>query len=302
MTWLDKRVLVHSIHSQVTYTLQKLQAPLDLIISLDSHLDTQLGGDHEVYPEELKLASERTSVHTVFRRLYGELPLLGNLAEPDRSHTDIFIAIPAVMLETHVEMQRRILQERFSPPGDDPIEFYVSFLEQMLDLDIYRSPPGSLMDFVGKARGTKDWLLDIDVDYMHEMQGECYSPITKGVKLGHLQRAAHVLKFIERSSPRTITLSEGKVAAIRNPQSNLSGFLARLSSFGYSIEETNIFPEDATIERQIKDCADFYLEVSRGILAEEIRKNPEFRLEELGAEEAPAAKEFFRKRGYRTGG
>jgi len=300
VTELNKRVLVHSIHSQVTYTLEKLQAPLELIISLDSHLDTQLGGDHEIYPEEVKLAAERTSVHTVFRRLYGELPLLRDQTGPEQGVTDIIIAIPAVMLETHVEMQRRILGERFGRPGEDPIGFYVSFLKRFLGVEVYTSPPGSLMGLAGTARAAKDWLLDIDVDYMHEMQGECYSPITKGVKLGHLQRAAHVLNFIQRSSPLTITISEAKVDALRNPRSNISGFLDKLRSFGYAVEEKDVLSEDALIEKQIKDCADFYLEVSRGILAEKIRANPEFGLEELGAVEAPAAKEFFRKRGYKV--
>lgn len=295
---LNKRVLVHSIHSQVTYTLEKLQAPLDLIISLDSHLDTQLGGDHEVYPEDLKLASERTSVHTVFRRLYGELPLLRDQAGPEQGSTDIVIAIPAVMLETHVEMQRRILQGNFGHPDEDPIDFYASFLRRFLGVEVYASPPGSLMGLTGRIRGAKDWLLDIDVDYMHEMQGECYSPITKGVKMGQLQRAAHVLNFIQRSSPRTITISEARVKALRDPRSNFSDFLTKLRAFGYTIEETDMLSEDAAIERQIKDCADFYLEVSRGLLAEKIRANPEFGLEELGAVEGPAAKEFFRKRGY----
>lgn len=297
---VSKRVLVHSIHSQVTYTLEKLQAPYDLIISLDSHLDTQLGGDHEVYPEELRLASERTSVHTVFRRLYGELPLLRDQTGLEQVSTEIIIVIPAMMLETHVEMQRRLLQKNLGHPGEDPIDFYVSFLKRFLGVDVYASPPGSLMDLAGKAREAKDWLLDIDVDYMHEMQGECYSPITKGIKLGHLQRAAHVLNFIQRSNPQIITVSEAKVKALRDPKSNFSGFLTKLRSFGYAIEEVDVLTADATIEKQIKDCADFYLEISRGILSDKIRANPEFGLEELGAVEAPAAKEFFRKRGYKV--
>ena len=127
---VSKRVLVHSIHSQVTYTLEKLQPPYDLIISLDSHLDTQLGGDHEVYPEDLRLASERTSVHTVFRRLYGELPLLRDQPGPEQGSTEIIIVMPAMMLETHVEMQRRLLQRNLGQQGEDPIDFYVSFLKR----------------------------------------------------------------------------------------------------------------------------------------------------------------------------
>lgn len=228
------------------------------------------------------------------------MPLLRDQAGPEQGSAKIIIAIPRMMLETHVEMQRRLLQRNLGHPGEDPIDFYVSFLNRFLGVVVYASPPGSLMDLVGNARGAKDWLLDIDVDYMHEMQGECYSPITKGIKLGHLQRAAHVLNFIQRSSPRTITISEAKVKALRDSKSNFSDFLAKLRSFGYTIEEADVLAEDAIIEKQIKDCADFYLEVSRGILAEKIRANPEFGLEELGAVETPAAKEFFRKRGYKV--
>lgn len=293
----SKRVLVHSIHSQVPDTLEELLNPIRLIISLDSHLDIQFGVNRAILPEEVRLAAERTCAHFIFRRMYGNLPAFKGDTEPEEeTPTDIVIAIPKMMFETHIEMQRRMIPEALSSP--DSIEFYQSFLRRIYDIEIYQSPPRSLIDLVDRTRRAQDWLLDVDVDYMHEMQGECYSPITKGIRLGHLQRAAHVLDFIQRSNPRTITVSEAKVAALRNPRSNISGFLSKLETYGYSVEEVGVFPEDGPIERQIKDCADFFLEVEREVFIRKVQTDPGFNPEELMKEEAPLAREFFTKRGY----
>lgn len=293
---MNKRVLLHSVHSQVTYTLEELKEPLDLIVSLDSHLDTSLGGDHDAFPEELYIAAERTSVHTVFRRMYGELPVLRD--DSDRaSSTEIVITIPARMLESHIALQERDMSVKLTGPGEDPIGYYTGFLKRMLDVDVYESPPKSLFGLLERTRQAHDWLLDIDVDYMHDMQGECYSPITKGLKIGNLQNAAHVLRFIQRSSPKLITLSEAKVAAIRNPKSNFSRFLTNLRSYGYEVEEKDVLEGDSTIVKQINDCADFYKEVAKGMMASRIQ-DPNSSLDEFGREEALAGKEFFRKRGY----
>lgn len=295
---MEKRVLVHSIHSQVTYTLEELQEPFDLIVSLDSHLDVSLGGDREAFPEELHLAAERTSVHTVFRRLYGELPMLRK--DPDSSsRPDIVITIPGRMFESHIAIQQRDYSVQLAQPGENPVDSYTSFLRDVLGLDVYQSPPGSLFGLLERTRKANDWLLDIDVDYMQDMQGECYSPITKGLKIGNLQNATHVLNFIQRSNPGTITLSEAKVAAIRDPKSNLSKFLGGLRSLGYEVEEKAIFENDHVIEKQIKDCADFHIEVARGMLAKRMGQNPRFSLEDFGEDERRAGREFFRKRGYK---
>ena len=293
---MDKRVLVHSIHSQVTYTLEELGRTFDLIVCFDSHLDTSFGGDRDAFPEELHLAAERTSVHTVFRRLYGELPGLRSGSD-DSPHTDIVVTIPERMLESHIAIQQRDLSVQLTRPGENPIDFYVGFLRNILDVDIYRSPPSSLLGLLDRTRKARDWLLDIDVDYMHDMQGECYSPITKGLKIGNLQNMAHVLEFVQRSAPEVITLSEAKVAAIRNPRSNFSKLLDEFKSLGYRVEEKAIFEEDSGIEKQIKDCADFYTEVAKGMMAGRIKRNPDSSFEDFTKEEGLAAREFFRKRG-----
>jgi hypothetical protein len=289
--------MVHSIHSQVSYTLEELREPFDLIISLDSHLDISLAGDRDAFPKELHLAAERTSVHTVFRRLYGELPALKSNSD-NAPHVDIVITIPGKMLESHIAIQQRDLSAQLTRPEESPIDFYVGFLKRMLDVDVYESPPSSLLGLLSRTRQTRDWLLDIDVDCMHDMQGECYSPITKGLKIGNLQNAAHVLKFIQRSNPKLITMSEAKVAAIRDPKSNFSEFLADLKSLGYEVEEKAVFVEDSRIEKQIRDCADFYTEVAKEMMANRIKQNPDFSLEDFGRQEILAGNEFFRKRGY----
>ena len=65
------------------------------------------------------------------------------------------------------------------------------------------------------------------------------------------------------------------------------------------MEEKAIFEDDRIIEKQIKDCAGFHIEVARGMLAKKIGQNPLFSLEDFGEVESRAGREFFRKRGYK---
>ena len=80
------RAIVHSIHSQVPETIAGLNRRFDMILSLDSHLDVSLGGDYGVYPSELRIFAQRTSVHSALRDISGGFPPLRPIVEQETSN------------------------------------------------------------------------------------------------------------------------------------------------------------------------------------------------------------------------
>jgi hypothetical protein len=168
-----------------------------------------------------------------------------------------------------------------------------------MDIEVYQSPPKGLQNLVRLTRRTGPWTLDIDVDYMHEMQSECYTRIIKP-EAGVLQTMSNVVAFIKKTTPDTITLSEARVSAIRNPKSAFSNFVVNLKSMGYQIEERGIFASDAEVLKGISVCKEFYRTVSRVLMTKHIQEMVKGDFEEFQEQEKAAAKEFFRDKGYST--
>jgi len=284
------RAIIDSIHSQVPNSIANLHRRFDAVVSLDSHLDVSLGGDDHIYPKELQMIARRTGAHTAIRQLFGPRP---------PSKTRVIVAIPEMMLVRHAEDTESNL-----PPNlrvrdrDASVASVVKFLSRQRGIEIFQSPPESLSDLSPMLVAPGAWLLDIDVDYMQEMQRECYTRIINP-KPGVLQSMSQVLEFVRRSKPQIITISEAKVSAIRDEKSAFSGFVTELKSIGYSFEEGEIATTDAEVIRGISVCKEFYRTVSKTLM---LRHMDEMMNGEFGSfrrEEESAARKFFSSKGYK---
>jgi hypothetical protein len=266
---------------------------------MDSHLDVSLGGDDHMYPRELRKIARRTGAHTAFRRIRGAAPvLLGGM--PGDSHPKLIVVIPERMLAAHaMDIESQLPSSLRILDLQDSISSCVDFLKEAMDIEVYRSPPKSLLNLVRLTKKTRAWILDVDVDYMHEMQAECYTRIIKP-EPGVLQTVSNVLTFIKKAMPETITISEAKVSAIRNPKSEFSTFIADLKTMGYQIEERGVFTSDSEVLRGIAVCKEFYRTVSKVLMTKNVQEMMKGDFEGFQKQEEVAAKQFFTIRGYST--
>lgn len=292
------RAIIHSIHSQVPETVSGLGRRFDTIVSLDSHLDVSLGGDDTIYPRELRIIAARTGAHSALRHIAGGLSALSG-PRPGGDAPRLIVAIPDAMLARHaMDIESRLPRPLRVSDREESISTAVRFLAETMGIEVYRSPPKSLQGLVGRIAGTGSWLLDVDVDYMQEMQREVYTRIINPAP-GVLQSMPRVVEFIRRSRPEVITISEAKVKAIRDPRSSFSRFIGELRAGGYQIEERGVYPDDATVVGAISVCREFYRTVSARLMAEHMDAMMRGEMEAFQKAEASAAKDFFRGRGYR---
>ncbi len=291
------RAIVHSIHSQVPETLSLMGRRLETIISMDSHLDVSLGGDDAIYPPELRIIVGRTGAHSALRRITGGISALGtSLTAADAPR--LIVAIPEAMLARHaMDVESKLPRSLRLSDQEDSIASAVDFLAHAMGIEVYSSPPKPLSGLVRRSKKAGSWLLDVDVDYMEEMQRECYTRIINPGP-GVLQRMPRVLEFIRASKPETITISEAKVAAIRDPSSAFSSFLAELRGIGYRVEERGVFASDAEVIKGISVCREFYRTVSRKLMLEHMDSMMRGDVRAFNDAEAAAAKKFFRRKGY----
>jgi len=295
------RAIIHSIHSQVPITIAEEGMSFRSIISLDSHLDVSLGGDEDVYPEELRIIVARTGAHAALGRIIGEVSALRESKPRGALRPGVTVVIPEAMLARHAEdIESRLPRSLRILDYAESIRSYVDFLADTMGIDVYQSPPESLLKLAGRTKGGSEWLLDVDVDYMHEMQGECYTRIYNPGP-GVLQKVGKVVAFIEKSKPETITISEARVSAIRDSRSHFSAFIEQLKALGYSIEERGVYASDAEVIRGISVCREFYRTVSARLMARNMGAMMEGDMERFRNEEAAEARTFFRKKGYGSG-
>jgi hypothetical protein len=291
------RAIISSIHSQVPQTVADLELRFELIVSMDSHLDVSFGRDDALYPKELRVIARRTGAHTALRGLGTGFSTL-DAGEHAGDLPNLVVAMPQSMLAAHaIDIESQIPPSLRIRNRKGAIASSVDFLAKTMGIEVYQSPPKKLEDLVRRSASTEAWLLDLDVDYMHEMQNECYTRIIRPSP-GVLQSASSVLGFIEKAKPETITLSEAKVSAIRNPKSAFSRFMADLKDAGYMIEERGIFASDAEVIKGISVCKEFYQTVSKVLMIKHMREMLDGDFEGFQAEEEVAAKEFFRGMGY----
>lgn len=92
-------------------------------------------------------------------------------------------------------------------------------------------------------------VFDLDVDYLQEMQTECCTPL-KNTQPGQLGSVDRVLRLVRKAKPFLITVSEAKVASVRDTKSSFSKMMDRLEGMGYEIKHARtMFPCDEEAER-----------------------------------------------------
>ena len=265
---------------------------------MDSHLDVSLGGDNRIYPKNLQIIVARTGAHAAFRHMTGGLSALRASEAKKEPLPKVIVAVSKVMLAKHaLDVESKLPFSLRVSDREESIRSCLDFLGRTMGIGVYQSPPESLQKLARRISKAESWLLDIDVDYVHEMQRECYTRIFNP-GLGVLQSMTHVMDFIERSKPEVITLSEARVSAIRDARSNFSTFMKKLRRMGYQIEEGDIFASDVDVIKGIAVCREFYRTVSNGIMIDHLDEMMRGDLDGFRREEEMAAKEFFRKKGY----
>lgn len=265
--------IIHSFHSQVYQTLAKLDDEPDVIVALDSHLDVYMGVKDvlDLMPEDVQLAAIRASAHTMIRRVLGDLP--GFLKAKGLSIDqlpEMFLVVPQGSLNRYVFDQAQLLQEAIlsgavpTQEFREPTEAFLHYLSEVLGIKVYTSPPKNLLKLANMLKVAEYALLDLDVDYLHELQTECYTPIK--AQPGELSWMERVLGLIRKTKPPLITISEAKVVAIRDPRSNFSKLMTKLSALGYKIKYAKIFASDEEAERPLKVYKDFEERIQKPLI------------------------------------
>ena len=275
------RVILDSVHSQVPETIAKLDRRFDIVVSLDSHLDVSLGGDDLLYPRELHVIAARTGAHT-------------KIAEV--THAPVIVAIPEEMMVAHAsDIESKLPSDLRIPGSAESVASVVDFLYRERGISIFQSPPRSLLELVPKLKG-RPWLLDIDVDYMQEMQDECYTRIVDA-QPGVLQPIERVIEFVRSTRPEVITVSEAKLSAVRAEGSSISKLLKSFRNMGCQVEEDSLL-DDASVIRGISVCNEFYSTVSTVLMRKHVGEMMEGDFQGFKRDEKAAARDFFARNGY----
>lgn len=273
---MEFRAIIHSFHSDVFYTLAKFDEHPDLILSLDSHVDAQLFGQVESMPKEIWPVALRASSHTLILRTFGELPLL--IEEKDEYSIlspKMYLAIPSKCWETeYLTMGLKIDhiledKDKFRNVRDIKTT-HLNHLKKHYGIKIYESPPNNLLYLVKKLNKSDYPMLDIDIDYIGNMQSECYTPM-KNAKIKDLGNVNKVISLIRKSKPPVITISEAKLSAINDVNSNFSKMIDKISNLGYEIEHSQVLDNDEEAIRLIRIHENYFKEVQEPFLKKNLK-------------------------------
>ncbi len=263
---MEYRAIIHSFHSHVYDTLAELDEFPSLILSLDSHVDTQLFGQIELMPEEIRRAALRASSLILNLRAFGELPVfIDEKDEYSILSPKMYLAVPYVSCETEIAVKlpkvNHVLpdEEKFRS-GREFMKYYLNTLKKLYGIKIYESPPNNLLKLVKKLNKADYPILDIDVDYIGTMQNECYTPLKK-VKIKDLGNVDKVISLIRKSKPPIITISEATLNAINDVDSNFSKMIDRISNLGYEVEYSTMLDSDEEAMRLLSMHEHYYKEI-----------------------------------------
>jgi hypothetical protein len=265
-----RKVVVNSFHSQAVEFILEYE-PFELVC-LDGHMDTAgLGGsmgDRELLgSDELFYIYHRASTHTLLAKSLVPNLCGVTLVVPEKGYTTHLVhmyeqtetVVPSEQPLTIVEKARRA-----QPVCDQ-------FLS-MLGIQMLLSPPSNLLS-IRKRFGGEGCALDIDVDYIHEFQSECYTPL-RGAELGDLGFLERVIMLVKKTRPEFITVSEARIASIKSDYSVFSAFINKLKALGYSIELGKLFNNDEEAELLLRLHEEFmkfkYPEIARQHFIEEL--------------------------------
>jgi hypothetical protein len=258
---LERHVIIHSFHSQVHRTLDQLDFDVETVVAFDAHLDISLPPKEvlALIPENIRLAANRVCAHTLIRRVFGELPIFRKVyGLPEEPARDMYLVAPKCGLRAHIFEVAKIELPRVRINGSiSSNEFrrlkkgLLEHISLVLGIKVFTSPPKDLGKLIKIVKNAKDALVDLDIDYLTEMQTECYTAL-KGAKLGELGRMQQVLRFFRKIKPSIVTISEVKVEAIKDPKSNFSMFVNSLEAMGYEIKYQNVFASEKQAEKILR--------------------------------------------------
>jgi hypothetical protein len=303
---MKKRAIIHSFHSEVPETLRSISLDPDLIIALDSHLDVflPLKSNVDAFPDWIRSAATRATVHAVIRRMFGDFPLMLKAQGLDTSNIPrMLLVTPKSCLNTHIVDNMERMTDLIiggavtSEQIGDPSEAVINYLSEELGIEPYPSPPKNLMKLTEIAKSASYPLFDIDIDYFQDMQDECYTPVGNA-QPGQLGYSAQALRFIQKIKPEIITISEVKVEAVKRSDSKFSNFITSLKRQGYSITYKLKFKDD----EEAKQLIEIYRAFHEGVL-KPLQRRQRSTSNGLGAasiiqqqnEEKEAVREYFRQ-------
>jgi hypothetical protein len=142
----------------------------------------------------------------------------------------------------------------------------IDFYWRTFGIHVHPSPPRRLGELLPRIK-RDDVVFDIDVDYFHEMQTECYSPLVN-VEPGDLGHLVQVLDLIKKVKAPLITISEAKAAARKNNASTFNQLIEWLRKRRYAIESSELFEDDAEPERALQVFKEYWRTVREPLFAE----------------------------------
>jgi hypothetical protein len=242
-----KKVFLSSFHTGSVFALLECELDSPSLVSFDSHIDNRMMGYRQEIVEnisknqKMQEAAGRAAAHTIFHFQLNDI-----------LHKFLLIT-SEVCLETDAmasQMQAKKLggEEvnlfKNTRNKKDVLDEVKKYNKLSFGIDIISCPPKDPITSIKKALGNDDELIfDIDVDYFGDCQNECYTPMkgSSKIDLGNLRR---VIKLIQSKKPDLITLSEFKIDALNNPNSNTNVLLNKLKNIGYSIEKFSLVSSD----------------------------------------------------------
>lgn len=262
----EKKVIVSSFHTSSPHAIKESGINLDAIISFDSHIDDMLMGIRAEIVDALQDDTimmhgfQRAAAHVVFSLLFSNYGLYPNNFRKQKVKHDVpmFLINPRSCIKSHFLSKRVLIQDEY---GDQIPEQYTRLFEKsteegineiinvtrnLVGIGIIPSPPADPIVEIRKVlENSKMPVFDIDVDYFTVMHDECFTPRTMNGKpmdnLGNLER---VLKLIKKVKPPLITMSEAKMKALEDPNSNTSYLLDSLKNMGYEREDFILVEDD----------------------------------------------------------
>jgi hypothetical protein len=176
---------------------------------------------------------------------------------------EMCLTVPGVFFDTQLKMdyleQKSVLEDKLRNRRAFETE-YRRLIKKAFGIKIYESPPNNLLKLVKKLNKAAYPILDIDVDYMGTMQGECYSP-WKNARLNDFGDVDKVISLIRKSKPPLITISEAKLNAINDANSNFSRMMDRIRNLGYEVEFSTMLESDEDAMRLIRIHENFVKEI-----------------------------------------
>jgi cell fate (sporulation/competence/biofilm development) regulator YlbF (YheA/YmcA/DUF963 family) len=264
---MTRRVIVHSFHSDVLKTLPNIDLNPDLILAFDSHLDVFLPvkSTVDMFPDWIRSAATRATVHPLIRRAFGDFPALFKAEGRDLADLPrMILVVPKVSFIQHVSEDMEKISDlvasgSISPDqlSDDPLETMTEYLSEVLGIEPFVSPPKNLMKLVERGKAANCILLDVDIDYFQEMQTECYTPM-RNAQPGQLGWTTQAIRLIHKIKPQIITISEAKIAAIKDPNSNFSKMINQLERMGYKVTYKMTFKNDEEAQQLMEIYREFH--------------------------------------------